>query len=239
MVDGDVGSGAVDGLVGNRLALVGAGIYLLEWVAILASPPPGPVGPGTSAAQIEASYAGHAGPAGFAAAWFAVVLVGRILYVAAVKASLRGSPRELPLLDLAVGAMVASVVLEITSYGMVAAAARLATDRAAESVVVVGLDGAAYWIDLLIWGPIGVSVVAAGLAMLRSRAFSFWLCWLAVGAGSVGILGCLLSGASAGRSWAGVADAVTGLAALGMWVWMLSTGVVLFRRGKNVSAVTG
>jgi hypothetical protein len=238
MVDGDVGTRRPDGLVGNRLALVGVGLYLLEWVAIVAFAPPGPIGPGTSAARIEASYAGHAGPAGFAAAWFGVVLVGRILFVAAVKASLRGSPREQPLLELALGAMAVSVVLEIASYGMVAAAARFATDRTGESVV-VGLDGAAYWVDLLIWGPIGVSTLAAGLAMLRSRVFSLWLCWLAVGAGGVGVLGCLLSGASAGQSWAGVADAVTGLASLGLWVWMLATGGVLFRRAKDGSAVTG
>src|SRR2546429_7217317 len=109
-----------DALVGNRFALAGAVLYLLEWVAIIAAAPPGPYGRATAASTILRNYAGHAGAAAISAAWFAVVLVGRILYVAGVKASLRKQPRQLPLLDLALGAMAVSVVLEIVAYGIVA-----------------------------------------------------------------------------------------------------------------------
>ena len=47
-------------LVGTRLALSGAVLYLLEWVAIIAIPAQAPSQPGTPAAQVLADYAGHA-----------------------------------------------------------------------------------------------------------------------------------------------------------------------------------
>jgi hypothetical protein len=216
-------------LVGNRFALAGAVLYLLEWVAIIAAAPPGPYGPATAASTILRNYTGHAGAAAISAAWFAVVLVGRILYVAGVKASLRKQPRQLPLLDLALGAMTVSVVLEIVAYGILAATARLASDGAGRELV-QALDGSAYWVNVLIWGPIGVSVLATGIAMLRSRVFAGWLSWLGVVAGAAGIAGCIVAGAVAGRSGTGPADAVTSIAALGVWIWMIATGVVLFRR---------
>lgn len=214
--------------VGNRLVLIGAVLYLLEWVAIVAAQPPGPFGSGTRTADLVHSYATHAGGAAIAAAWFAVVLLGRVLVVAGLKASLRDSPRQLPLLDLALSAMALSVVMEIVAYSVVAGTARLAANGA-DPGVVVALDGAAHWVDLLIWGPVGVAVLACGLAMLRSRAFPPWLGWLAVVAGVAAIAGCLVYGTSDG-SGSGAGDAVTSLAALCFWVWMLAVGIYLFRR---------
>jgi hypothetical protein len=216
-------------LIGNRLTLAGAVIYLLEWVAIIAATPPGPFGPGSKRAETIAEYAGHAGGAAFAVGWFAVVLLGRVLFIAGLKAALRGRPRELPLLDLALGAMTVSVVLEIVTYSLVAATARLAADGATGDVV-IALDDGAYWINLMIWGPIGVSVLAAGVAMLRSRLFRSWLCWLALVAGTAAVVASVLTGATADRSGADLAEAVTSIAALGMWIWMIGTGVVVLRR---------
>ncbi len=221
--------------VGTRLALAGAVLYLLEWVAIVAAAPPGPLGPGTAAATITSDYAGHAGAAAVSAAWFAVVLVGRVLFVAGVKASLRDHPQQRPLLDLALGAMAISVVLEIAAYGIVAAAARLAADGG-DPDLVAALDGGAFWLVLLIWGPIGISVLATGLAMLRSQLFAAWLSWLGMVAGAAGVVGCLVAGATTDESGsAAAAPAVTTVAALGMWVWMLATGVVLFRQSRTTA----
>ena len=183
--------------VGTRLALAGAVLYLLEWVAIVAAAPPGPLGPGTAAATITSDYAGHAGAAAVSAAWFAVVLVGRVLFVAGVKASLRDHPQQRLLLDLALGAMAISVVLEIAAYGIVAAAARLADGG--DPDLVAALDGGAFWLVLLIWGPIGISVLATGLAMLGSQLFAAWLSWLGMVAGAAGVVGCLVAGATTDR----------------------------------------
>jgi hypothetical protein len=214
--------------VGNRLALVGAVLYLLEWVAIVAASPPDPPGPGSSAADAVRAYSGHAGGAALSAGWFAVCLVGRVIYLAGVKASLRDRPRELPLMDVAVAAMAISVALEVASYGVVAGAARLAADGA-DPGLVVALDGVGFWLGIMIFGPIGVSLLAAGWAMLRSRLFPQWLCWIALLAGVAGVVGSVLSAATAGNSAEGLADAVTSVAAVGMWIWMLVTGVRLWR----------
>ncbi len=231
MGDTELGTARRRAPVGTRLALVGAVLYLLEWVAIVAAPPPGPFGPGTNAAAMVRDYADHADAAAVSAAWFAVVLGGRVLFVAGVKASVRDVPRQQALLDLALGAMAISVVLEIAAYGVAASAARLAADGG-DPDVVVALDGAAFWLNLLIWGPVGLSVLATGLAMLRSRLFAAWLSWLGVVAGGVGLIGCLVAGATTDESGSGAAEGLATLAALAMWVWMLATGVVLFRQRR-------
>jgi hypothetical protein len=232
MVDTGVAAERDTGLIGNRLALAGAVLYLLEWVAILAASPPGPFGLGTAPGEVVRSYADHADAAAVSAGWFAVVLLGRVLYVAGVKASLRGRPRELPLLDWALGAMAVSVVLEVVAYTVVAAAARLAAEGGSRPTI-VALDDGAYWLNLMIWGPIGVSVLATSLAMLRSRLFAPWLCTLGLVAGVAGVAACLAASATSATSESGLFGALSSLAALPAWVWMVATGVVLFRRAAR------
>jgi hypothetical protein len=215
-------------LVGNSVALIGAVVYLLEWVAIVGSSPPGPFGPAEPAGTVVHEYATHAGRAGVAAGLFAVVLLGRVLFVAGVAGSLRGQPALRPLLDTALVAMGASVLLEVVAYAIVAANARLALAGATSSVV-VGLDQAAYWVDLLLAGPVGVSVLLTAWAMVRSRAFVAWLGWLGVLSGVTWLLACLVTGTALDNDDAGLLDAVTTVGALTVWVWMLATGIVLLR----------
>jgi hypothetical protein len=210
--------------------LAGAILYLLEWVDIIAASPPGPLGPGTGTADLVETYAQNAGAAALSAGWFAICLVGRVLFMAGLKASLRERPRELPLLDVAVAAMAISVALEIAAYSIAAGTARLAADGA-EDGLVVALDGAGYWLNIALYGPLGVSVLAAGAAMLRSRLFPAWLCWVALVAGVAALVSCLLTGATAGEDGAaGLSDAAMSVAGLGMWLWMIVTGVRLWRR---------
>jgi hypothetical protein len=94
---------------------------------------------------------------------------------------------------------------------------------------VVALDSAAFWVDLLLWGPIGVSVLATGVAMLRSGLFPSWLAWLGTAVGAAAVIGCLVAGATVDGSGSGAADAATSLPALAFWIWMVATGVVLWR----------
>ena len=71
-------------LVGNRLALVGTLVYFLEWLAIAFIPETGdPALLGEDPAVVVDVYRGEAGASGFAAGWFGLVLLGRILFVAA------------------------------------------------------------------------------------------------------------------------------------------------------------
>jgi hypothetical protein len=94
---------------------------------------------------------------------------------------------------------------------------------------VVALDGVAFWLNVMLFGSAGVSLIAAGTGMLRSRLFPQWLCWIGLVAGVAAAVGCVLTAATAGKSAAGAGDAVTGVAAVAMWVWMLVTGVLLWR----------
>jgi hypothetical protein len=231
MSDTDVAAARQDALVGNRLALAGVVLYLLEWVVIFAAPFAGPLGPGEDAATLVEEYAADADAAALSASWFAVCLVGRVLFLAGVKASMRHRPREWPLLDLAIAAMAVSVVLEVAGYGIVAAAARLAADGADDGVV-VALDHAAYWLVLLLFGPVGVSVVAGAFGMLRSRLFPRWLPWVGLVGGAVAVVGTVAAGATVGAGDAGVGDAVAAPGVLAMWVWMVATGVVLWRAAR-------
>ena len=113
MAQREIATGLQAEPIGNRLALVGAVVYLLEWVAIVAASPPGPFGPGATSADILDAYSGHDGAAALSAGWFAVCLVGRVIYMAGLKASLRARPVALALMDVAVAAMAISVALEV------------------------------------------------------------------------------------------------------------------------------
>jgi hypothetical protein len=118
-------------LIGNRLALAGAILYLLEWAAIafLAELPTDRLG--ENAGAITEAYSGEARTTALAAGWFSAVLLGRILFVAAVRKAFRDSGRESALLDFALGAMAVSVAIEIVSFSLAPAAAWLAENNAA------------------------------------------------------------------------------------------------------------
>ena len=110
-------------LVGNRLVLAGAVMYLLEWVAIIAANVDAPLGAEQSTPHVLTAYDGRVQALGWAAGWFGIVLLGRVLIVIGLRTALADSGRPHPLMDFAVAAMLASVVIEITAYAIVAGAA--------------------------------------------------------------------------------------------------------------------
>jgi hypothetical protein len=222
-------------LRGNRIALVGAIVYLLEWVAIIGSGTPVPVDPvdTKSPAALLDLYARNATGTKVLAGWLALVLIGRVVFAVGLRSAIAGS-RSLPqlrtLMDAAVGVMVISVALEVGGYGLAGAAAVLA-DQGTDANVIVALNGASNLFGSLIFTPLGVSVALAALAMLRSTLFSKWLCWLGLLSGASMAVGGVIVVAALGSSGflADMADApVSGV--VGFWVWMLVTGVLLFRR---------
>jgi hypothetical protein len=218
-----------DELVGNRLALLGAIVYLLEWAVIIPVAAPGPFPPATNLDAMIGAYADEAAGQAVFAGWFSLVLLGRIAFAVGVRDPLRRSRRELPLVDFAVGAMIVSVILEIASYAVAAAAASLA-DNGAEPAAVAALNGAAFWLNLVIFTPLGVFVAMSSLAMLRSGLFPSWLSWLGLVSGTVALVGGVVSAAALETSFSGIGDALTSIGVLGFWVWMLGTGILLYRR---------
>jgi hypothetical protein len=224
-------------LIGNRLALAGAVLYLLEWVAIafIAELPTDRLG--EDAASIAEAYSGEARSAALAAGWFSAVLLGRILFVVAVRKAFRDSGRESALLDFAVGAMTVSVAIEIVSLSFAPAAAWLA-ENDADPATIVALDAAGSISFLMVFAPIGVSVLASSAAIVRSGLFARWVGWLGVAAGALMIAGGILGAAALGddggfKDWG---EQPSAFGALAFWIWMLATSVILWRRAPRRTA---
>jgi Domain of unknown function (DUF4386) len=217
-------------LVGNRLALVGAIVYLLEWVVIvfLADVPTDDFG-GSSEAIVDA-YTGESGTTAFAAGWFSVVLLGRVLFVAAVRRAFHDSGRRSILLDLALGAMIVSVAIEVVSLALPAAAAWIA-DNGPNTGAIVALDAAASMTFAMIFAPIGVAVLSTAVVMVGSRLFPAWVGWLGVVAGALAVVGGVSGAATLGDDdLRELGQQPSAIGALLFWVWMLATAVILWRR---------
>lgn len=213
-------------LVGNRWALAGAIVYLCEWVAIVAVALGGAgdfIMRGASADALVETYTGRADSLSFLAGWFAVVLLGRVLFFAAVRRSLADSGLPHVLLDLAVVASAVSVTLEVVSYAFVIPATE-AADRG-ERTLVAFFDLAGAGLNLMIAGGLGVAIVCTAYVMTASGYFSRWLNGLGIVSG-VAIVGAQLS---VSPSLSGLFD-VLYVFPLVFWIWMIWTSVVLWRR---------
>jgi hypothetical protein len=221
-------------LVGNRLALAGVIIYLLEWVGIGGFNTGNvPAAQDATPAEIVAQYTQHGTGVELLAGWLSLVLLGRILFVAGIRDGLRKSGGQSVLADFALGAMAASVILEIAAFA-VAAGAVQALARGADQSTIIGIDAAANWLNLSLVTPFAVSVLVAAYAMWRSRLFPAWLCWLGMAAGIVFTIDGVMGGpafAAGGSLYK--ASQILSFAALVAWIWMIATGVVLFRAASR------
>lgn len=220
-------------LVGTRLALIGTVLYLLEWAVIPFLPDVPTDRLGVDSRAIVEAYAGEAGLVTFAAGWFGIVLVGRVLYVVALRGALEASGRPSMLAGFAVGAMAVSVAIEVAGFGAVAAAGLLA-DNGADPSAIVALDAAGST-GFPVFGLLGVSILAASLAMVASGLFRKWLCWLGVLSGALLILGSVTAAAATGvtGSLDNLGGLPMGIGVLGFWIWMLSTSIILWRQAAK------
>ena len=213
-------------LVGNRMMLTGAVLYLLEWVAIIWT---GILGVqeiasvGASEADIIASYQGNEDAAALMAGWLSVVLLGRILLILGLKTSLAASGRPHPLMSFAVVAMSVSVAIETATYGLAAAAAQLG---AAHPEGMVALEWAAGMMNGMLFGGLGLSVLCSAWAMWRSGMFPMVLNILGTGAGA----GMTVAAMFVAPAFETTSDTVFGISGSLFWIWMLWTGVLLWMR---------
>src|SRR5690348_16228624 len=115
-------------------------------------------------------------PGSLDAAWFSLVLPGRILFVAGIRDGLRRSGSQTLWTDFALAAMAVSMVLEIGAYAVAGGAAQAAS-RGADQSTIVAIDAVANWLDLAIVAPFAVSVLTASYGMLSSRLFPAGMCW--------------------------------------------------------------
>jgi hypothetical protein len=214
---------------GTRLALLGALVYLCEWVAIIAA---GGIdvlfAPGTAPATVLAAYQGHSDAFAWASGWFGVVLLGRTLFATALAGVLRGaggSGDDDALVTFGVLAMTVGVLFETAAYAIVAAAGAVA-DHGGGSSLVTALDSTGGALERLLWGATGAGVLALAVAMARSGRFPRALWGLGLVSGGALLLDGL---AFSAPSYASVSDALQVAVPL-LWVWMLWTAVLLWRR---------
>ena len=115
------------------------------------------------------------------------------------------------------------------SFGITAAAAWVA-DAGGNQGAVVALDAASEVVFQLVFGPIGVSVLAGSIAMILSRLFPRWLGWVGVFGGSLLLVGGIVGvgGLGARGTFHDVAGALMAGVPI-VWVWMIGTSFVLFR----------
>jgi uncharacterized Tic20 family protein len=215
---------------GNRWVLIGAVLYLLEWVAIIPAGSTGPADAGSSRSEVLALYQHHPKAVLFITSWCSLVLLGRVLIVAGVRQALRTTGVRSALTDLAVAAMLLSVALEMLSLVLVATA-QVEAQRGGHDDLVVTLDTGAGLAWFCILAPLGLSIGCAAWAMLRSAAFPTWIPAVGIAAGVLLVLGGVAG--APGYLEKGALRDVSGLGTGGIplfWVWMLATGVYLWRR---------
>lgn len=220
----EMGATARAPIVGNRWVLAGGVLYLLEFVAIIGVGLAGVSDPaGTSPQELLDAYLGNVDAMAAMAGWFSLVLLGRVLVFVGLRSALADSGRPHPLMDFAVVAAGVSVALEVAAFAMLAAAADLAD--AADTTALVVLDRAGGWLNAMIYGGLALAIVTSSWSMRRSGLFSTPLVVFGMVAG-VGLIATQLTVAP---STATLSESLS-LAVVLFWVWMLWTGVLLWRR---------
>ncbi len=213
---------------GSRLALVGAIVYLLEFAFII---PSGirVVPEGSGPAEIAAAYAAQPLTGiSFMVAGLIIVLLGRILFSAGVRSALQQTNETRALGDFALAAMTVSVVFEIVGQVVGLITTQLAAEGA-DAAVLTLLHESSRTLSFPFSAALGASILASSVAMLLSFAFPRWLAVL---------------GVAAGLAWIGIAfyatlnNTVPGEATGPVWLtwvlWLLATGVILFRRAGPI-----
>jgi hypothetical protein len=227
-------------LHGTRLALVGFLLYLCEWIGIALAPSLPTDKLGHDPAKIVAAYADKPGWTAFLAGWLSVVLLGRVLFVAAFRESLRDVPKTRILTAWALGAMIMSVVIEVTDYALVATGAWIAHAGGATGAI-VALDAAGTMLFAMLFGPIAISVFAGSAAMLVSRLFPRWIGWLGLVSGALLAVGAMIGASALGSSggYNSLGGALTNLPLAGALIWMAATAAVLFMRARRPTPSAG
>ena len=214
---------------GNSLALIGVILYLLEFAVFI---PLGVSFPAPAETDPVSFYAGRETPYALMAVLLSVLLLGRVAFIAGLRGGLRSAVSAAPLSDVALAAMTASVLLELTSLWLITGAAQLAS-AGPGGPGVAALDASAGWLTLGVFATLGVAVAVASLAMLQSRLFPAWLGWLGLISG-IGLAGSAVAAIASGETPTsmGPVSGIGSFAWLGMVIWMLTTGIILLRRRR-------
>lgn len=213
----------------NRLALVGVVLYLMEFLFIIPfyKEPPRE---GASTGEIAAFYAANRTDILAYVAGVSAAILGVVLFAAALRSVLRqagGGPAADILADFALACAAVAIALETAGMVIEGMAANIATYGENPPVAVAAaLQGAGEDIFTV---PRVAFVFAASLAMLLTRILPRWI-------GPTGLVAAVAYGLGS-LLLVYYPDSALGLVQFGGWlliiVWMLATGIVLFRRARR------
>jgi hypothetical protein len=213
----------------NRLALVGVVVYLMEFIFIIPffrEPPEA----GMPASEIAAFYAANRTDILTYVAGVSAAILGVLLFATALRSVLRqvGGGSTAPILaDFALACAVVAIAVETVGMVLEGIAANMATyGEDGLATVAAALHGAGFDVATMPWA---VFVLAASLAMVLTAVLPRWIGWVG-----------LVSAVGYGSGTVFLAydpDSALGLVQVAGWllmiVWMLATGIVLFRRAPS------
>lgn len=213
----------------SRLALVGVILYLMEFLFIIPfyKEPPGE---GAPAGELAVFYAANRTDILIYVAGVSAAILGVVLFAAALRSVLRqagGGPAAGILADFALACAAVAIALETAGLMMEGMAANMATYGENPPIAVAAaLHGAGVEVFTM---PRAAFVFTASLAMLLTRVLPRWI-------GPAGLVAAVAYGAGS-VFLVYDPDSALGLVQFVGWllmvVWMLATGIVLFRRARR------
>ena len=186
---------------------------------------------GRSANDLLVSVTGNEKELMLMAGWFSLVLMGRILIIIGLKNSLAASGRSHPIMDFAVVVMAISITFEVLAYTFFATASLLGATHPEGMVALEWTSGA---LNGLTVGSLRVSVFCSAWAMFRSELIPKALPILGMVAGIPLAVAALFIAPSLSNIGAGLT-----VGAPLFWIWMLWTGILLWKKApKQVPTLT-
>jgi hypothetical protein len=211
------------------LALLGVIIYLMEFAFIIPFYKEPPRTDSTNS-ELLAFYAANRTDILIYVAGVSAAILGRIVFAAGLRDVLRKVRGARALMDVAFGMVVVAVTVESIGLALEGVAASMGTYGSEPPVAVAAaLHNASLSLDVPMSITHGLFAAVASLAMLRARVLPRWIGWT----GLVGGIAYTMSFSLAfGPNIVG--DIVgSGIGWLLIVVWMLATGIVLFRRTRS------
>jgi hypothetical protein len=216
--------------------LIGAIWYLLEWAFIIPFGIPA-LSENAGTEELAQFFTSNAYNVPIYSIGIGLTILGKLMLISALRYALRNFERARLPLDFAFACAILAVAVETVAYGFDMVAIHLGTYGSAPPLdVAAGLVGASYEIQKVMNIPHGLFTAAAALAMLSTRSLPRWVGWLGLVAG----LGFALS-----VNWGPMIETFQPIRVnlqvfswIGIAIWMLAAGVILFRRPAKEAALT-
>ncbi len=212
------------------MTLLGAIIFLFEMPVLIAFYREAPL-PGSTLAELAEYYAAHEAALGAGITILLLTIFGRLVHGAGLKSALRNIGEDHGLLDLAFGSLIGAVTLETMASSFGRAALQMTTyepESPLATAAALQASASAFMGGVVILNSLWVAL--ASWAVLRSGVFPKWMGRVGLVAGILYLLTVYPPAFGFYEPIRLAVDIVQVGSWLGMVVWMVATGIFLFRR---------